>query len=79
MAISRVQSWKRQLAALRARLAGDQHCARCGALPNQRGILVVELAALNALPRDGAGNLVERVHCPACLVVPAVLLPGNDR
>jgi hypothetical protein len=39
----------------------------------------VEPAALSALPRDGAGNLVELVHCPACLAVPMVLLPHNDR
>ncbi len=71
--------WIHQLQALRDRLKGNQHCTRCGALPNQRGILIVEPAALNALQRDHAGNLVERVHCPACLVVPAVLLPANGR
>ncbi len=79
MGTSRLQNWKRQLAALRARLAGDQRCGRCGALPTERGVLIVQLDALNALQRDHAGNLVERVHCPACLVVPAVLLPANGR
>ncbi len=79
MAISRVQNWKRQISALSARLRRDQRCHRCGAPEGERGILVVEAEALNALPRDGAGNLVERVHCPACLAVPMILLPANGR
>jgi hypothetical protein len=76
---TRLQGWKRQLAALSARLRRDHRCGRCGAPEGERGVLVVELAALNALPRDGAGNLVERVHCPGCLQVPAIILPHNGR
>jgi hypothetical protein len=76
---TKLAAWKRQIKALRARLAGDQRCGRCGAPEGERGILIVELAALSALPRDGAGNLVELVHCPACLAVPMILLPANDR
>jgi hypothetical protein len=79
VATSRLEAWKRQLAALSARLRRDQRCGRCGAPEGERGVLVVQLDALNALQRDHAGNLVERVHCPACLVVPAVLLPHNGR
>ncbi len=79
MGTSRLGSWKRQLAALSARLRRDHRCGRCGAPEGERGILVVEPAALSALPRDEAGALVELVHCPACLVVPAVLLPANGR
>ncbi len=76
---TKLEGWKRQIKALSARLRRDQRCGRCGAPEGERGILVVEPAALSALPRDEAGALVERVHCPACLVVPAVLLPANGR
>ncbi len=76
---TKLEGWKRQIKALSARLRRDQRCGRCGAPENERGILVVEPAALNALPRDGAGNLVELVRCPGCLQVPAVLLPHNGR
>jgi hypothetical protein len=76
---TRLQGWKRQLAALSARLRRDQRCHRCGAPEGERGVLVVQLDALNALQRDEAGALVERVHCPGCLQVPAVLLPHNGR
>jgi hypothetical protein len=79
VATSRLEGWRRQVQALSARLRRDQRCHRCGAPEGERGILVVELAALSALPRDDAGNLVERVHCPGCLQVPAVLLPANGR
>jgi hypothetical protein len=79
VATSRLEAWKRQLAALSARLRRDQRCGRCGAPEGERGVLVVQLDALNALPRDGAGNLVELVRCPGCLQVPAVLLPANGR
>jgi hypothetical protein len=76
---TKLEGWKRQIKALSARLRRDQRCGRCGAPEGERGVLVVQLEALNALQRDHAGNLVERVHCPACLVVPAVLLPANGR
>ncbi len=79
MAISRVQNWKRQISALSARLRRDHRCGRCGALPNQRGVLVVQLEALNALQRDHAGNLVEAIFCPGCLQPPRILLPHNGR
>ncbi len=79
MAISRVQNWKRQIKALSARLRRDQRCGRCGALENERGVLVVQLDALNALQRDDTGALVEPVFCPGCLQPPAVLLPANGR
>jgi hypothetical protein len=39
----------------------------------------VEPEALSALPRDGAGALVEAIHCPGCLQVPAIILPHNGR
>ncbi len=78
MGISRVQSWKRQLQALRARLAGNQHCHRCGALPNQRGVLVLADGVLEQLPRDDDGRLIP-FRCPNCLEAPVVALPANGR
>ncbi len=79
MAISRVQNWKRQISALSARLRRDQRCGRCGALENERGVLVVQLDALEALPRDDTGALVEAIFCPGCLQPPRILLPHNGR
>jgi hypothetical protein len=79
MATRRLEGWRRQVQALRDRLKGDQHCTRCGALPNERGVLVVQLDALEALPRDEAGALVEPVFCPGCLQPPRILLPHNGR
>jgi hypothetical protein len=79
MAISRVQNWKRQISALRARLGRDHRCGRCGAPEGERGVLVVEPAALSALPRDESGALVEAIFCPGCLQVPAIILPHNGR
>ncbi len=79
MATSRLEGWKRQIKALSARLRRDHRCGRCGAPEGERGILVVQLDALEALPRDEAGALVEAVHCPGCLQVPAIILPHNGR
>ncbi len=74
MGISRVQGWKRQLAALRARLAGDQHCHRCGAVEGARGVLVLASGVLEKLPRRADGSL-EPFRCPGCLEAPLVVLP----
>jgi predicted RNA-binding Zn-ribbon protein involved in translation (DUF1610 family) len=74
MGISRVQSWKRQVQALRDRLKGNQHCPRCGALPNRRGVLVLASGVLEQLPRDDAGRLIP-FRCPNCHEPPLVVLP----
>jgi hypothetical protein len=76
---TKLEGWKRQIKALSARLRRDQRCGRCGAPEGERGILIVEPEALSALPRDGAGNLVEAIFCPGCLQPPRILLPHNGR
>jgi hypothetical protein len=70
--------WIHQLQALRDRLKGNQHCHRCGALPNQRGILVLASGVLEQLPRDDDGRLIP-FRCPNCLEAPLVVLPANGR
>ncbi len=66
--------WIHQLQALRDRLKGNQHCGRCGALPNQRGILILADGVLEKLPRRADGSL-EPFRCPGCLEAPLVVLP----
>jgi hypothetical protein len=78
MATSRLEGWRRQVQALRARLAGNQHCHRCGAVPGGRGVLILKEGVLEQLPRDDAGRLIP-FRCPNCLEAPLVVLPANGR
>ncbi len=74
MATSRLESWKRQVQALRDRLKGDQHCHRCGAAPGGRGVLILKEGVLEVLPRRADGSL-QPFRCPNCLEAPLVVLP----
>jgi hypothetical protein len=68
-----------QLQALRDRLKATKRCARCGASPGARGVLVLEQQLLEALERDEHGTIAQVVVCPTCLQVPAIILPDNGR